>query len=78
MSWRVWVKFARVIESNEDGSSSLFSRATFQVHQCDTTNFYNGRNPAYNKVAFYLTNTDTSLIKVSHIDFFFVENFSVA
>lgn len=64
MSWRVAIKFTRVIESSEDGTSSLFSKATFEIHQCDTTNYYNGRNPAYNKVVFYMTNTDSSLLKV--------------
>lgn len=66
MSWRVSIKFTRVIEAADYGSSSLFSKVTFQVHQCDTSNYYNGRNPAYNKVAFYLTNTESSLLKLHH------------
>jgi len=69
MSWRVSIKFTRVIETSDDGTSSLFSKATFQIHQSNTSNFYNGRNPPYNKVAFYLTNTDSSLLKVIHIFF---------
>ena len=69
MTWRLSLTITRVLESNSEGSPSLLSKATFCIHQCDTTNFYNGRNPNYNKVVFYLTNTDTSMLKVCNIYF---------
>ena len=59
------LEFHRVVDSSVENAVPITIRGTFQLIQCDTTSYYNSRNPAHAKVAFYFTNTETSALKVT-------------